>query len=164
MTDLVTADCGVRQLQARFIDAVWRQDAVQFADCFTADGVWKIGGMRFTGREEIAGACRNMLGRCSHIQLVLMPAQLELTDEGALARHHVIEFARMNDGATAMTIGVYHDRLAEEGGLWRFRWRHWSMKYRGPSDLSGLFADTPDYGQFPEMPGDDEPTYVRPPA
>jgi hypothetical protein len=36
------------------------------------------------------------------------------------------------------------------------------MKYRGAPDLTGLFADTPNYGAFPEQPAADEPTYVRP--
>ena len=67
----------------------------------------------------------------------------------------------MLDGSTAMTIGIYHDHYVDEDGRWRFQSRHWSMKYRGAPDLSGAFADTPDYGSFPDMPGADEPTYVR---
>lgn len=162
MTDLIALDVGVRQLQARFIDAAWRQDADDFAGCWTSDGVWKIAGMEMVGREAIADACRRMLGRCKRIQLVLMPAILEFDGAEAFGRHHVIEFATMQDDSGFMTFGIYHDRFAEQDGRWRFKHRHWSMKYRGPAPLDGLWPCTPDYGPFPNMPAADEPTYVRP--
>ena len=162
MTDFVSADCGIRQLHGRFMDAVWRQDAACFSGCFATDGVWKIAGKKMQGRDEIAQACVSMLGRCERIQLITLPAMFELTEGGANGRLHMIEFAKMNDGSSAMTIGIYHDRYVEEGGLWRYAWRHWSMQYRGPADLSAAFVDSPDYGAFPGAPGPDEPTYVRP--
>lgn len=162
MTDLVSADCGIRQLHGRFMDAVWRQDAACFADCFSDDGVWKIAGKHMQGREVIADACVTMLGRCERIQLITLPAIIDLTEEGAAGRLHMIEFAKMRDGSSAMTIGIYHDRYVEQGGRWRYKWRHWSMQYRGPADLSAAFVDSPDYGAFPGAPGPDEPTYVRP--
>jgi hypothetical protein len=161
MTDFVSADCGIRQLHGRFMDAVWRQDAECFADCFAADGEWKIAGMHMRGRSEIAEACPRLLGRCERIQLITLPALLEVGEGAALGRLHMMEFAKMLDGSSAMTIGVYHDRYVEEGDSWRYAWRHWSFKYRGPADLSAAFIDTPDYGAFPGMPSPDEPTYVR---
>lgn len=161
MTDFLIADAGIRQLHARFTDAVWRQDAVLFASCFASDGIWKIAGMEMQGREAIADACTRMLGRCSHIHLIVGMPILEVSGKTATGRLNMTEFARMNDGSTAMTIGWYHDRYLEEAGQWCFQHRHWSMKYRGAPDLTGMFVDTPDYGAFPEMPGPDEPTYVR---
>ncbi|MFD1613279.1 nuclear transport factor 2 family protein [Sphingomonas tabacisoli] len=162
MSDFLVIDAGVRQLQARFIDAAWRQDANEFAACFTADGVWKIAGMEIKGRAAIAEACRTLLGRCERVQLILMPPILEVTADGAIGRSHVTEFAKMRDGSSAMTFGIYHDRFAQEDGRWRYRSRHWSFAYRGPADLSAPFVDTPDFGPFPGFPGPDEPTYVRP--
>lgn len=162
MTDIIAADFGIRQLQARFIDAAWRQDADDFAACWATDGVWKIAGMEMQGRAAIADACRRMLGRCKRIQLLLMPAIIELDGNEALGRHHVIEFATMQDDSGFMTFGIYHDRFAEEDGRWCFKHRHWSMKYRGEAPLGGVWPDTPDYGSFPAMPAADEPTYVRP--
>jgi uncharacterized protein (TIGR02246 family) len=161
MNDFVIADCGIRQLHGRFMDAVWRQDTASFADCFAESGEWKIAGMHMRGRDEIADTCPKLLGRCERIQLITQPAVLELHETGAIGRVHMIEFAKMLDGSSAMTYGVYHDRYVEEDGLWRYAWRHWAFKYRGPADLSAAFVDTPDYGPFPAMPEADEPTYVR---
>lgn len=162
MTDFATADAAINQLHARFADAVWRQDDTEFGACFATDGVWKIAGMEFTGRDAITDACRRMLGHCSHIHLLTGMPILEIGAGTAQGRLSMTEFARMQDGTTAMTIGWYHDRYIEEGGRWRFARRHWSMKYRGAPDLTGNFADTSNYGAFPAGPTDDEATYVRP--
>ena len=160
-TDMIAADFGIRQLHARFVDAVWRQDAEAFAACWTREGVWKIAGLQVTGREALAEACRNLLGRCRRIHLVVGPAILEAEGAGVIGRLNLTEFATMNDGSTAMTIGWYHDRYAEEDGQWRFASRHWSFKYRGAPDLTGTFVETPEYGAFPGFPAADEETYVR---
>ena len=163
MTDMIAADFGIRQLHARFIDAVWRQDAESFADCWAADGVWKIAGMEVQGRTALVEACHKLLGRCKRIHLLAGPVILAPDSADAvIGRLNITEFATMHDGATAMTIGWYHDRYVEHDGQWHFALRHWSFKYRGPPDLTGAYIDTPDYGPFPAFPAADEPTYVRP--
>jgi ketosteroid isomerase-like protein len=162
MSDMIAADVEIRQLLARFADAVWRQDAEEFAACFAQDGLWKIAGMDIAGRAKIADACRTLLGRCSHIHLITGLPILELVSDGAKGRLSMTEFARMQDGSTAMTIGWYHDHYVIDEGRWRFKKRHWSMKYRGSPDMTGHFADTPNYGAFPNGPATDEATYVRP--
>jgi hypothetical protein len=162
MDNFVIVECGVRQLHARFSDAVWRQDGDDFAACFATEGEWKIAGMHLRGRAEIGEACSKLLGRCARIHLITGLPIIHVEGATAIGRLSMTEFAKMHDGSTAMTIGWYHDRYVEEGGRWRFAHRHWSMKYRGAPDLTGGFVDTPDYGSFPSMPDADEPTYVRP--
>lgn len=159
MTDFTIAECGIRQLHAKFVDVVWRQDVQGFGECFALLGEWKIGGLHIVGREAIEETCRNSLGRCSHIQLLPQPCLLQVSGEVAQGRQHMIELARMNDGSSAMTIGIYHDAYALEDGLWKFQSRFWSLKYRGPTDLSANFFATPDYGPFPATPRPDEQTF-----
>ncbi len=86
---------------------------------------------------------------------------LEVGQGVASARVQVTELAKMADGSSAMTLGVYYDRYVEEGGRWRFQWRHFSLHYRGPVDLSGALVESPDYGPPPGMPSADEPTLTR---
>jgi hypothetical protein len=62
MTELVVAEAQIRQLQARYTDAVWRQDYAAFADCFTEDGEWRISGMILRGRPQIKEAIERILG------------------------------------------------------------------------------------------------------
>ena len=162
MDQFTIAAVGIGQLHARFVDAVFRQDIDAFAQCFSQSGCWKIAGMQLQGRDAIHAAAGQLLGRCERIQLIAQTPILEADGHKANGRQQVIEFAKMQDGSSAMTIGVYHDRYVLEQGHWRFEKRHWAFKYRGPADLSAAFVDTPDYGAFPDAPTDDEATYVRP--
>ncbi len=159
--DMLAADFGIRQLHARFADAVWRQDADAFASCWARAGAWKIAGLHLQGRDAIAQGCGQLLGRCSRIHLVSGQPILGEVDGGVRGRLGMTEFAWMPDGTQFITFGQYHDRYVEEDGCWRFAERFWSFKYRGPIDLSAPLVDTPDYGAFPAHPGPDEDTYVR---
>lgn len=161
MIDFVAAEAGIRQLHARFVDAVWRQDAEAFANCFASDGEWKIAGLHMKGREEIGATFGKLLGVCEKVLVMPGLPILEVDGGKAQGRIHLTEFAKMVDGTSALTIGIYHDRYVEEGGRWVFQWRHFSLQYRGPTDLSAELVPSPDYGPFPGIPEPDEPTLTR---
>ena len=160
MDDFTAACVGIEQLHARFVDATFRQDAEQFANCFAKDGVWQIAGMELVSRSTILERIGPMLGYCERIQLLAQTPMIDLTDDGAQGRQQMVELSKLKDGSGAMTIGVYHDRYVHEDGAWRYARRHWTLKYRGPLAMSGLSPATPDYGAFPAGPAADEATYV----
>ncbi|CAN7662767.1 nuclear transport factor 2 family protein [Phenylobacterium sp. LjRoot225] len=161
MTDFVTAETAIRQLHARCIDIVWRKDAKAFAECFAEDGEWKIAGQHMRGRAEIEALFAKLLGLCEHVMTSVSSPILEVGDGSAIGRTYVTEDAKLANGATAHTIGVYHEKFVETAEGWKFASRHWSLKYRGPADFTGDFYDTPDYGPFPGRPADDEPTTTK---
>lgn len=162
MTDIAAAQSGILQLHARCVDAIWRKDAEAFGECFAVDGEWKIAGMHMKGREEVAGTFAKLLGACKRVQLLTSLPVLDPGENGeVIGRIQCTEIARMEDGTSALTLGVYFDRYVEEGGRWRFRWRHWGLHYRGPFELSADFVDCPDYGAPPGLPGVDEPTFTK---
>jgi uncharacterized protein (TIGR02246 family) len=162
--EFVVAECGIRQLHARCVDAVWRKDAEAFAACFAEQGEWKIAGLHMRGRTAIVATFGRLLGICERVVLTAGTPVLEIEKGAAIGRVQCVEFAKMMDGTSAMTVGIYYDRYVEEAGRWRFKWRHWAMQYRGPTDLSAQFQKTTDYGPFPNMPGPDEPTFSRKPS
>jgi len=161
MTEFVVADSGIRQLYARFTDAVWRKDADAFANCFAEDGEWKLAGLHIRGRAEIGSIFAKLLSDCDRVLMIQGTPVLEVGQGTARGRIHVTELAKMADGSSAMTIGVYYDRYVEQGDLWCFQWRHFGLHYRGPTDLSAALVDCPDYGPPPGMPDPDEPTFTR---
>jgi uncharacterized protein (TIGR02246 family) len=161
MTELIVADSGVRQLYARYIDAVWRKDAAAFGNCFAANGEWKIAGMHLRGRAEISATIARLLGGYERVLMTVSPPLLEVGTGKATGRVHCLEYAKFLDGTSVATIGVYYERYVEEEGHWRFQWRQWALQYRGPVDLSAQFVSSPEYGAFPNMPSPDEPTTVR---
>lgn len=161
MTDFIAADCGIRQLHARFADAVWRKDADAFAHCFAEDAEWKIAGQHIRGRAEIGSFFGKIMGICARVQLIIGIPLLEVGNGAATARVPVTELAKMADGSSALTLGIYYDRYVEEDDRWRFQWRHFGLHYRGPLDLSAALVECPDYGPPPNVPSPDEPTYTR---
>jgi len=161
VSELLLAEAGIRQLHARYVDAVWRKDLAAFVDCFAQDAEWKIAGMHLRGRLEIEGAIARLLGACERVLMTVGTPVLEIRHGSAIGRLYCLEYARLVGAAPVMNIGIYYDRYLKEGGRWLFQWRHWSLQYRGPPDLSAPFVDSPDYGPFPNMPPSDAPTIVR---
>lgn len=161
MTDPIAADYGIRQLHARFADAVFRKDADAFAECFARAGEWKIAGMHIRGRDDIRDKFTLLLSPCARVQLLTGTPVLEFGEDGVSGRLQVTELARMDDGSAALTIAVYFDRYLEEDGRWRFGWRHFGLHYRGPIEMAADLVPCPDYGPPPGMPGPDEPTLTR---
>jgi len=161
MTDPIAADFGIRQLHARFADAVFRKDADAFAECFALNGEWKIAGMQIRGRDEIRDKFSLLLSPCARVQLLTGTPVLEFGQDEVSGRLQVTELAKMADGSAALTIAVYYDRYVEENGRWRFGWRHFGLHYRGPIEMPADLVPSPDYGSPPGMPGPDEPTLTR---
>jgi ketosteroid isomerase-like protein len=162
MSKLSDADCAVRQLHARYIDAVWRHDAQAFGDCWTQDAKWKIIGSELNGREAIVALWAQVMANFKRVIQFYHPPILEIGDRGCFGRTYVTEHNMFNDGRKAFTIGLYHESYRDEGDRWRFTWRHFDLFYMGPPDLSGRFFDIPDYGPPPRHPDPTRP--ASPPA
>jgi ketosteroid isomerase-like protein len=161
MTDFLVAECAIRQLHARYADAVWRRDSEAFADLFADDAQWKVAGMHLRGRTEISRTFEKFMTHSGRILMSFGTPIVEVGVGGASSRTYVTENNKFADGRTASTIGVYYERFVDEGDRWRFKWRHWNLHYIGPPDISAPLYDVREYGPPPGMPGPDDPTTVR---
>ncbi len=159
MTDFVAAEAGIRELHARYCDAVWRKDYVAFADCFAADAEWRIAGMVLQGRAQIAGTLERLMGNFHRILMTFRTPILDVGDGVASGRTYVTEQSAFKNGRPGTTIGLYYERFVRQGDRWRFSWRLFQLHYMGPADLTGSFFDQADYGPPPAMPPLDAPTY-----
>ncbi len=153
MTRLAVAECGIRQLHARYTDAVWRQDLDAFADCFTPEGEWRISGRVFRGRAEIRESIRQILGNFKRVLISFGTPIIEVAETTATGRTYVNERCAWKNGNTNISIGRYYERFVLDEDRWRFAWRLFQLHYRGPADLTGPFFDNPDYCAPPGMPG-----------
>lgn len=159
--EFLVAEAAVRQLHARYVDAVFRKDVAAFGTCFAEHAEWRVGGKVVRGRDEI---CRFMEGVFPQFDRILMTFRIPLVhfDEGAIsARTYVSENSRFTDGRPFAPIGIYFERFTSEGGTLRFQWRLFQTHYTGPPDLSGTIYEVPDYGPPPGMPSFDETTLDR---
>lgn len=157
-TNLLAADVGVRQLQARYMDAVWRRDWDAFGDCFTEDAVWRIAGRIVEGRRHCVEFLQEFMPLFHRVRMTMQSPILEVHDGGASGRTDVLEHNILKDMTRHITIGVYYDRFVDGGDRWRFASHFYQLYYLGPPDMSGDFHELEDFGPPPAMPGPDAPT------
>jgi hypothetical protein len=158
MTDFNIVECEIRQLHARYCDAVWRKDFDAFADCFAHDAEWRIAGNIFKGRNNIKEAITGIMAKFSRILMNLQTPILEVGEGVAQGRTYSTEHTRLITGERGLSVGTYYERFVDDGDRWRFSWRLFQLHYSGPPDLSGPFFDNPDYGPPPAMPSLGEPS------
>jgi uncharacterized protein (TIGR02246 family) len=161
MTDFAAVECAIRQLHARYVDAVWRKDGVSFGECFAEDAEWRVGGQVMRGRTQIVAFIEGAFPLYRRILMTFRTPLLTLTPEGACARTYVTENSLFADGTPFAPIGNYYEHFVVQGGQWLFSWRMFQTHYIGPPDLTGEWYDLPDYGPPPGMPPRDVVTYDR---
>jgi hypothetical protein len=161
MTDFHVADSAIRQLQARYADAVWRRDIDAFVDCFAAGAEWKIAGMHMRGCDEIRSQIAKFLAPSERVMIWFGNPVLDVGNGTANGRTQTTEYVKLLDGRAIRTLGVYYERFVEQGDRWRFHWRHFNLYYYGPPDFSAPLHECREYGPPPGMPGLDDPTTVR---
>lgn len=158
----LAADLGIRQLHARYVDAVWRKDLAAFTACFAPEAGWKIAGHHAVGREAIGETFTRLIGPSLRVLMFVGLPCLDFAGATASGRVNITELVKRADGAAMRTLGVYYDRyrVAEgmalgetPGGDWLFTERHWHLFYRGPMDMSAPMLDALEYGPPPAMPG-----------
>jgi ketosteroid isomerase-like protein len=159
--DLAAAGFAIRQLHARYADALWRKDPESFAALFARDAEWKVAGMHMKGRDEIRETFARFMVHTGHTLMTFRSPIVEEVDGVLTARTYVTEQNAFASGQTADTIGIYYERFVEEDGELRFAWRHWDMDYIGPPEMTAAFYDVADYGPPPAQPGPDASTTVR---
>ena len=155
---------GIRQLHARYVDAVFRKDYDAFRRCWTADAEWRIAGRIMRGHDEIVGFLEQAMANFHRVIQTFRDPIVELTGAGeARTRVHVTEQNGFKDGRPGGTIGTYFERVVERDGLWVRKWALFQLHYMGPADLTGAYFDQPDYGPPPAFPPPDAfaPDYSR---
>jgi hypothetical protein len=145
-------ECAVRQLHARYADAVWRKDYVAFAECFEVNAEWRISGMILQGRSQIVAAIEQLMGNFQRVVMSFHSPLLHLAGDSIWARTHSVEQYAMASGPAGAALGTYYERFSRSDDDVQFSWRLFELNYMGPADLSGTFFRNPDYGAPPAMP------------
>ena len=136
-------DLAVRNLTARYCDAVVRFDTELFASCWVTHAEWVVPNVATTaGREKIVRLFTKLRGGYRLCIQELLSGVIEVGEgSGVDARWQIRELQWRSDGATVCVIGVYTDRVVFDDGAWRFARRQFDVLYRGPADLSGTLYD-----------------------
>jgi hypothetical protein len=127
----------IRDLVARFTDAVNRRRADELPALFVADGQWIVPGMPETRGPAIAPLLDVLLGKFPFLVQTVHSGRIGVDGDRARARWYLSEWARDHDGQGWHFIGSYHDELARVADEWRFVSRGFEFLYRGQVELSG---------------------------
>lgn len=141
----LTDELAIRDVTARFTDAVNRNDPAALGALFTEDGEWVVPGMETThGPEAAAARIGQLRTTFVHLLQLLYSGHVDLAADGqsAAATWYLAESASDGENAFAFT-GVYRDELRRTDAGWRFVRRTFSFLYRGRTELPGKWYPHP---------------------
>ena len=131
----VEDELAIRNLLARYADAVCRRDASAWIATWAMDCFWDLGGGRVTrGRDETLALWKDSIGKYRWVAQLPASGVVERVDGAVRGRWYVLELNQRADGSGVMHLGHYRDtyRCTDEG--WRFGSRTFHLVYRGAMD------------------------------
>ncbi len=135
----VADELEIRNLVARYVDAVNDRDEAAWQSTWCDDATWELMGQRLEGTEACLGFLRAAFGSLEAVIQQATGGVIEIDGDEATGRWTISEHAKTTDGTTMLLIGSYSDRYLRTGDGWRFAHRGLVTLYQGPPDLSGHF-------------------------
>jgi len=134
----VAAELEIRNLVARYANAVATVDGNAWIDTWASDGSWTIGGGTATGHEALLEKWTQLIGFFEKVVQLPQHALLEISGDRGTGSWGVVEVGRgRDDGPRSITLGTYTDVYRREAGGWKFAERTFDFTYSGAPDLSG---------------------------
>ena len=129
---------AVRDLIARFDDAINRRDMHTFHGLWTADAVWDIRTMSTsTGPDAITATIAGMLDNWEVFFQLSGEAVIESDGDQVLARSPMWEFGRSHGGQSYSGYALNADRFVTGANGWRFARRTWYPMLVNQADIPG---------------------------
>lgn len=130
----------IADLVHRYADAVVRFDVEQWADTWTHDAVWQLGGgHEIVGRDSVVSLWTSTMAGFGAVVHNVLNGTYELSerDGRGTGRWYFQEFVQqLHDAPPLFVLGHYDDTYALVDGRWLFATRRLVMHYAGPPDLS----------------------------
>ena len=136
--DPVADELAIRNLVARYSDAVIRDDGDDWRACWHPDAVWMLGPGRFEGIDAAFAQWQVLMGLFEHVWQIPQHGWVETDGDTARGRWYVNEYGqRAESFEPTFSFGVYHDHYAWRDGAWRFASRRFDILQMGTSDFAG---------------------------
>jgi ketosteroid isomerase-like protein len=125
---LTDDELAIRSLVGRMALLSDEGAAEDYALVYSSDAVWTMAGRTQTGIGEIVAAARGRReqgtgGPGSHNRHLVVPLQVDVTGDTALAVSYFLFLADTAAAPTVRSFGVYRDSFARVDGEWRIRRR-----------------------------------------
>ena len=131
---------ALRNLMARYVDAVNRYDADAWAATWAEDGVWNLLGAPVSGRDNILGLWQQMMASFEFALMMPNSCLFEVSGDTASGHWYLHEYSRDKEGNASTILSRYVDTYVKQDGQWLYKTRDYGFIYNGPADLSGSFT------------------------
>ena len=128
-------ELALRNLEARYCDAVIRRDADAWGSTWAADGVWEFMGQVIEGRENILSFWKQAMDGFPMIIHHYFSGGLKIDGDQATCRWYILETVRDINGESKQFFGVYNDTCIKSDGGWLFKKRCFDLIYQGTALL-----------------------------
>ena len=133
-------DLALRNLMARYVDAVHRRDPEAWAATWDENCSWNLMGTDVTGKANVVGLWQQMMAGFEFA--LMIPSSCLFTIEGDTACGHwyLQEQTRDKEGNSSAIFSRYLDTYVRRDGQWLYQSRHYAFIYHGPAELSGNYT------------------------
>jgi ketosteroid isomerase-like protein len=136
-------ELALRNLMARYVDAVNRSDEKAWAATWAEDAVWNLLGTPVSGRGNIVGLWQQMMGSFEFALMMPNSCLFDVDGDTASGHWYLHEYTRDAEGTGTTILSRYLDTYIKQDGEWLFQSRDYNFIYNGPSDLSGSYTAPP---------------------
>lgn len=131
---------ALKDLMARYVDAVNHYDADSWIATWAEDGVWTLMGMPVSGRDNILAFWHEMMKAFGAVIMLPNSGTFEIDGDSATGHYYLHEYTQDKEGNGSVVLSRYQDSYCKRDGRWFYQTREHTMMYNGPTDLSGSFT------------------------
>lgn len=142
----VASELAIRNLVARYSDAVIRSDGDDWRACWHLDAVWQLGPGRHEGLDAAYAQWQTLMGLFEHVWQLPQHGWVEIDASGdrARGRWYVNEYGqRAGSFEPTFSFGVYHDVYERRDASWKFASRRFDILQMGTADFAGQVMPFP---------------------
>jgi len=133
----VEDELAIRDLCARYIDAINRIDDELWKSTWAEDASWSLLGQDLSGRDNLVTFWRNTMGVFNFVIMTLNSGTVDIQGDRATGRWYVKEQMSIKGTEPGIMLGIYDDEYVKQDGCWLFQSRKYHILYQGPADMSG---------------------------
>ena len=140
-----TADeLAIRNLVARYADAVNRYDAETWGATWAEDAEWNLRpGESRTGRRAIMEFWNAIMATLEFAIMIPGSGQVSIHGDQASGRWYMLEIVEEKHGRGSHITGVYNDHYRKINGQWHIQSRQYHMLYETPASSEGIYRTMP---------------------
>ena len=134
---------AIRDLVARYADAVNRRDESAWRDTWATEGKWDLRGQLVEGRDAVVKLWATLMAGLPFVVQLVHSGTVTIAGDSGSGTWYLTELMRTADGGGRLSVGMYRDTYVRSNGEWRFLLRRYDLLYAGPPDLSGDVFPSP---------------------